>query len=405
MSGEDIDVTLTRELEVEWRLTLSASNLPGRDAPRINGRGLDYEIHSVLQTLATIQTLLARQALLGLYSTTTPRTDQRLSIIQTASKHLTTASSIHLYLIQRMHSYNDLPTFPAAAIDVSASVQGALAELSHAEATLLFVLKDDPYPALLIQSRNKNDREWMIKAPDIPKTRAGLFARLCLSAAERAGKAASGLKAEGGKVNGDLVRYCEDLRKVGRAKACRFFGVATEMEGKTGEGIAWLRGGMAEVGIELPKEGKGSGGLSKLKSGWNERKEDKRLEKGKADWGLDAGKGEEGRVLEWLEKKWVKMNENFNVQTVPDWKALLAQMPSGRDPLPTKVWVPDALGEDDVARMRAPPELGEGEGGVDSSDEDNADGSSNATGSARDPIGAFPGTSTEYGSKEGSDYY
>ena len=305
-----------------------------------------------------------------------------------------------------MHSSNDPPTFPAGAIDVSTSVQGALVELSHAEATLLFVLKDDPYPALLVQSRNKNDREWMIKAPDIPKVRVGLFARLCLSAAERAGKAAAGLKSEGGKVNGELVRYCEDLRRVGRAKACRFFGVEVEMEGKTGEGIAWLRGAMAEVGIEVPKDGKGSGGgLTKLKSGWNERREDKRLEKGKGDWGLDAGKGEEGRVLEWLEKKWTKMNDTINVQLVPDWRPMVAQMPSGRDPLPAKVWVPDVLGVDEVAMMRAPPEHVGGEGGGDSSDEENAEGSSNAPGSARDPVGAFPGTRNEYGSKEGSDYY
>jgi hypothetical protein len=174
----------------------------------------------------------------------------------------------------------------------------------------------------------------MIKAPEIPRVWVGLLARLCLGAAEGAGRAGAGLKAEGGaKVSGELVRYCDDLRRVGRAKACRFLGIEREMEGKTGEGIAWLRGGMAELGMESSKQSSSGLGLGKLKSEWKERREYRRLEKGKADWGLDAGKAEEGRVLEWLERKWTKMNDTMNVQLVPDWRPLVAAMPSGRHTL------------------------------------------------------------------------
>jgi hypothetical protein len=399
-------VTLIQELTVEWRPTLSSSpGVPGRDISRIKGRGLDYELHSVLHTYATTCTLLARQTLLGLYASTPPDATQRLSIIQSATKHLVTVNSIHLYLLQRTHASNDPPSFPAGAIDIAEPVQSALAALSHAEATLLFVLKDDPYPALLIQSRNKNDREWMIKAPEIPRVRVGLLARLCLGAAEGVGRAVAGLKAEGAKVSPELVRYCEDLRRVGRAKACRFLGLEREMEGRAGEGIAWLRGGMAELGVDPPKDSSSSVGFGKLKSEWKERREDRRLEKGKSDWGLDAGKAEEGRVLQWLERKWTKMNDTVNVQVVPDWKPLVAAMPSGRDALTPKAWVPEGLGEEEVERMRAPPEAGLGEDSGESSDEEDAGASSRAAGRERDPVGAFPGTRNEYSVVSDSTYY
>lgn len=414
VSNEDIDVTLTQELSVEWRPTLSSSTiLPGQTPTRIKGHGLDYEIHSVLHTLATTHTLLARQALLGLYAATTPSAATRLSLIQTANKHLTTANSLHLYLIQRTHSSTDSPpTFPPSAIDIAPSVQSALASLSHAETVLLFVLKDDPYPALLVQSRNKNDREWMIHAPTIPKVRVGLLARLCLSAAQRAATAAAGLKAAGKGVDGELVRYSEDLRRVGRAKACRFLGIECDMEGRTGEGIAWLRGGLVECGVEIEGTAGGQKGaaaglgssLGRLKGAWSEKREDRRLEKGRADWGLDAGKGEEGRVLEWLERKWTKMNDTVNVQLVPDWRDKVAQMPSGRDPLTTRPWVPTVLEEDEVGRMRAPPdEAGAGNGGRGGGDESSGD--DEAAGQADAVVGAFPGTKNEYRARGGDDSY
>ena len=269
-------------------------------------------------------------------------------------------------------------------------MQSALADLAHAEATLLFVLKDDPYPALVIQSRNKNDREWMVGAPRIPKLRVGLLARLCLAAAERAGMAAAGLTG----VDAALVTYVEDLRRTARAKACRFLGIERDMEGSTGEGIAWLRGGMGEVGVEVVGEGKGKVGmgLGRLKSGWSERREDRRVEKGKGSWGMDAGMAEEGRVLEWLERRWSKMNDTVNVQVVPDWRPLVAKLPSGRDALSPKAWVPTLLGEDDLARMRAPVEAGTGDFGDDSSDEQEGRG-----GGTRDNLpGAFPDTRQDY---------
>jgi hypothetical protein len=166
-----------------------------------------------------------------------------------------------------------------------------------------------------------------------------------------------------------------------------------------------LRGGMGELGLDPPKDSSSSVGFGKLKSEWKERREDRKLEKGKGDWGLDAGKSEEGRVLEWLERKWTKMNDTVNVQLVPDWKPLVAAMPSGRDALSPKAWVPAALGEEDVVKMRAPPEVGAEEDGGESSDEEDSGTSSRAGARERDPVGAFPGTRNEYRGGIDNVYY
>ena len=188
-----------------------------------------------------------------------------------------------------------------------------------AEATLLAVLKDDPYPAAVAQDRNKNDKEWMIKAPELPKVRAHLFARLCLAAAEHASNALSLLRINSGssKITADLVTYVANLRKTASGKAYRFCGIDAELGGQTGTGIAWLQAAMHELGT-LPKEEAGKKGLSlgRLKKEWIEKREDKKIEKGAA-WGSDAGKFEECRVLEMLDKKWGKMNDTVSLKALP----------------------------------------------------------------------------------------
>lgn len=408
VSGEDVAITLFKELEVEWRPTLLSSPFPGREPPRLNGKGLDYEIHNVLHTLATVHSLLARSFLLKVYlpastSNDAPARDVRTSSIQSATKHFLSAYAIHMHLLHLSHDSTDgPPTFPKDAVDIHTSTQACLAELSLAEVTLSFVLKDDPYPALLQQSRDKNDREWMVKAPDLPRVRAHLFARLCLGAAEHAGRAAAVGKSaalEGKGLVKDLVVYCEDLRRVSVAKGCRFLGVDAEASGKTGEGIAWLRGAMVEVGMEVPKDDRGDKmSLGKLKSSWAGKKEDRNLEKGKmGQWGADAGKIEEGRILEWLERKWTKQNDTVNVQIVPDHATLIpGMMPSGREAFDSNPggWRPRMLEEDVLARMRAPVDTDEGLGDEQSSG-DEVDGNGEKTAS-RAPAGTFPGTDDGY---------
>ena len=393
VANEDVDIALVNEIEVEWRPTLSASNVPGRESERVKAKGLDFEFYFVHHTLAIIHNLLARQSLLGLYATTTPTPEQRLAFIKSAIQNLTRAHALHAYLSNRSNFSTDgPPSFPASAADITQPVQTALQHLARAEINLLSVLKDDPYPAQVLQSRNKNDKEWMIKAPDKPKARAAILQRLCIGAAEKAAAASVALRTEGGKrVSKDLVEYCENLRATARAKGCRFAAVEADAAGETGKAIAWIRAGLNELGMEIKESGSKST-FSKLKNSYAERKEDKRIAKGDGTWGADGGSSEEGRILEFLEKKFTKENDTINVQIVPEWKPLLALMPSAMVFPVEEKWKPETLAEAELAAMRALPDADDLEQGAESSDDE-------AEGKERRPAGAFPGTDEDYGRK------
>jgi len=285
-------------------------------------------------------------------------------------------------------------TAPPAAVDISSSTQCGLASLALSEATLLVVLKDDLYPALVAQDRNKNDRDWMIKAPDIPKVRVGLFTKFSLAAGEHAGLAHAQLtspKFGRGNVAVDdsLIKYTKDLRKTSRAKACRFCGIETELSGKTGEAIAWLDAGKKELGFKThEEEGSKTKVLAKFKKNWVERKEDKKIIKG-ADWGSDAGRLEEARVIEMLDKKWNKENDLISSQRIPPSEPLRATLSSGRNIHTPKAYIPPSLNADTLARMRALPENGDDATRLDDDSDDSED--ENPLGGA--VPGAFPAAS------------
>ena len=299
---EEIELSLQREVVVEWRSTLAAT-IAGREIARVKGKGLDYEIAFVLHTLASLQDLQARAQLLTLYGPITLTDEQRTSNITTAIKHLLQSHSIHSFLASRSIEIDA----SSAVLETLSQTQAGLAALALAEATLLAVLKDDPYSAVVIRDRNVNDKDWMIKPPEIPKVRAHLFARLCLAAGEHASKAEAMLSGSG-RIDEALLRYVSDLRRTSKAKACRFLGINAEMEGETGQGIAWLNGGKKQLGFESSgAEGSKMRGLAKLKKDWSERKEDKKIERG-GEWGFDAGRLEELRIIEMLDQKWNKLN-------------------------------------------------------------------------------------------------
>ncbi|PYI09669.1 hypothetical protein BO78DRAFT_32046 [Aspergillus sclerotiicarbonarius CBS 121057] len=400
---EEIEITLRTEITSSWRptltnpTTLSLKQLPS--ATRINGQGLDFEIAFVLSTLSYVLNTLARIGVTRtLYAPTTPTPEQRTAAIQTATKYLLQASAVHSLLAsspsfatvsRSIANGNGASSLP----DLDPATQAALSCLALAEATLLAVLKDDSYVAACIQARNPNDKDWMVRAPEIPKVRAHLFARLCIRAAEYAEQAAAGLgsvRSEGRMgIDEDLLGYARVLGRVARARACRFFGVDAELSGKIGEGIAWLRAAKGALGVrgagsggEVKETNTKSRGLSRLKQGWMERREERRMEKdagsrdrtekGELGPGDNAGREEESRVIEMLETKWVRMNDTINTQLIPPSTDLLANLPSGRDihapPAPYKM---PALDEEQLVHMRAPPAEDEfGPGSEDDSDEE-----------------------------------
>lgn len=334
-STEEVEIVLRSELESEWRATLSSTSLSlrgGASNGRVRGRGIDYEIAFTLSILGCVLSNLAHCTVVRtLYASRTPTPEQRTAAVQTATKHLLQASVIHSFLTS---STTSMGTGTGSIVpDIDPTTQAALSSLALAEATLLAVLKDDSYTATCIQARNPNDKDWMVRAPEIPKVRAMLFARLCVRAAEYAEQATAGLGTVGadGKmgVEDDLVRYARVLGRVARARACRFFGVDAELAGKVGEGIAWLRAAKGALGLRNGPTGVMDGGstkrekgFSKLKREWTERREERKMEKdagsrdrgekNELDPGDNAGREEEGRVIEMLETKWVRMNDTVS---------------------------------------------------------------------------------------------
>lgn len=394
--NERVDVEVVAPLTVEWRATLSAT-LPGKEPTRPKVTGLHHEIAFTLSTLAYVHSLLARTQLNLLHGSNALSPEQRTSAIGTAMKHLLEAHSIHTYLL----SLPSTSTAKDGPVDIHASTISALASLAIAESTLIVVSKDDPYLVAVAEYRSESNKDWMFKAPTIPKVRAHLFARICLAAAGHASQS-SGLlaRSDAGRIDEDLVKYTNDLRRTARGKAARFLAVDAELSGKTGEGLAWLSGAKKELGMSVELEDGKRKGLRGLKQSWNERREDKKAARG-GEWGLDAGRFEEMRVVEMLEMKWDKENSTINVQTVPSFEPLLASMPSGREYHSPQPYQPPVLDSGTLAQMHAPPDPNQKAFRGD--EEDSGDESMYGRG---EPVGAFPGTEQEYGrSATSSSYY
>jgi len=400
IGNEEVDVEIVKPLEVEWRTTISAT-LPGREPPRSKVTGLHHELAFTLSSLAYTCSLLARSQLRILYGSHVLTPEQRTNAIGTAMKHLLQAHSIHSFLLS-------LPSTAAARdapTDIQASTITALAALAMAEATLIVVAKDDPYAAAVADDRNENNTDWMYKSPSIPKVRARLYAGIALAAAEHANQA-HGLLARGtsGKIDDDLVSYANDLQRTAKGKAIRFLAVNAELSGNTGEALAWLNGAKRELGMASAQSDEGGKrkGIRGLKQSWQERREDKRVEKG-GEWGLDGGRLEECRVVEMLDAKWDRENSAVNVQLVPDFEPLLAQMPSGREYHTPEPWSPPTLDAATLMQMRAPPEPEDRAFKGDEDDSGDEDGYGGVTG---EPVGAFPGSAADYGrSKTSNSYY
>ncbi|KAL8672252.1 MAG: hypothetical protein Q9168_003275 [Polycauliona sp. 1 TL-2023] len=417
VNGEEIDLVLTHEVECEWSSVLAAINplawpkMGGRGKKgRVKFRGIDAEVVMALTTLATVHRLIAREQLRSIFTAGSafPEPDVRTTIVTGAMKGLLNANGVHNYLsilcASMAHPGTGGKGKELQAPELLPGVQNGLAEIAMAEATLLAVLKDDPYPAIVKQSRDKNDKEWMVKAPEIPKVRAHLFARLCIAAGEHAGRAeallsSSHLGSDAIKVDEESIDYARNLRKTARAKACRFFGIDEELGGETGKAIAWLRGAGKELELSdvAIQDGKGwAKGWGKVKKGFEEKREDRRIEKG-GDWGTDAGRFEEGRVVEMLEKKWTKINDTINTQLIPAFEPLLAMMPSGREIHSSASYVAPELEADVLERMRAPPDADDARAlaGDEDSSEDEAD------------VGGLPGQfpSRAAGDSTAQEYY
>jgi hypothetical protein len=263
----------------------------------------------------------------------------------------------------------------------------------------------------------------MIKAPDKPKARVAILQRLCIGAADKAAAAAIALKSapdattpdsttKGARIIKDLIDYADNLRAAARAKAMRFAAVDANASWENGKALAWVQAGLAELGLSSSNHtstsstAKNRALFSKLKTDFIEKREERRLAKGKpATTAADGGVAEEARILEYLDAKFTKENDTVDVQIVPDWRPLVALMPGAMVFPVDEKWAPTVLEEDELAAMRALPDaedLEMGKAGGGSSDEDENALAAAGRNLERRPVGAFPGAEEEYGK---SSYY
>ncbi|KAI9883371.1 MAG: hypothetical protein M1823_004861 [Watsoniomyces obsoletus] len=234
-----------------------------------------------LAVLGYTHSLLARQYLssASYVGSSSSSPEDRTKAFQTATKHLLLSSGIHLHLASSVSHHSGGQRRSSESPELSISVQTALSELALAEATLLAVSKDDPYARAVAKELDPRNKEWMIKAPDLPKVRAHLFARLCIAAGEHLEKGiallntvavgsisttssqgttsfVSGIKGEDRtrkfetiktKISPSLLKYMNHLRRTARAKACRFLAIDVELSGEVGKGIGWLKVAQMEL--------------------------------------------------------------------------------------------------------------------------------------------------------------
>ncbi|RVD85811.1 uncharacterized protein DFL_004118 [Arthrobotrys flagrans] len=370
------DITPLIEFETEWRAVLSRRTVP-TELPRIRRKGLDYEICFATTTLAYVHTLRARTFLASAIRAPPPTdnnaTNTSVHLINQAKDQILTAASIFLYLQNRSTTKerDSSQTMPA---DVTTSIYNALWSLCLASATLLAVLKDDPYPSIVALQHDKNSKEWMYKAPTVPtRVRSLLLARLCMYSADMAGKAAAGVAAAPGS-GAELKGYCDDMAKTAKAKACRFQGIDAEGQGKVGEAIGWVLAGKEVLGMVVSGDGdkgKLGRGIDMLKKAREERKMEKVPME--ALLGPDAGKTEEAMVLNELERRWRRINDSVNFHNVPSTSSLLARLPTGRPMFPeNQTWTPPKLSSSELSQLQTQaPNGGELDWiGADDSDDD-----------------------------------
>ncbi|KAI5809948.1 hypothetical protein DFH27DRAFT_508858 [Peziza echinospora] len=348
-------------LSTSWRPTLAASSTFGglRQQARKAGEGLQYELFWVLLTLACSHTIQAR-ALLMEFLTVPPSSsgnpvDSQSSssssssaLLPQATKHLLTSASIFSYMLTLTPPHSSSPTTTTSLpIDISPPLLSALSLTSLSSATLLAVLKSDPYPTYLALSTSATSKEYLYSAPAPPTgVKALLFSRLCIAASEHAAKAQgaiSGIVREG-KVCDEYIRYLDELRRVGRARGCRFLGLDAEAQSRLGEGLGWMK--LA----------------SEILTGEEEEQEEesnKKKKKKKSSSMDPCTLHSELQTILALAARWAKTNDKLIFDRIPPTNSLMGRIPSGREVHSVPEFVPDRLGVVEVGELRR----GGGEGG------------------------------------------
>ncbi|KAF8472532.1 hypothetical protein BDZ91DRAFT_644204, partial [Kalaharituber pfeilii] len=347
--GEATKIPNSPEMEPEWRPTLSSIPRFGvREPPRRKGRGIEYEIFWTYSTLAYAHTIQARALLMEFLSPSIASTDSTSPLLPQATNHLLTSASIFNYMLTLTPPGigNGEATYKLP-VDISESMLSSLASISMASATLLAVLRSDPYPTYLAltstsnskKSSDANTKNYLYVPPPAPTgVKAHLNSRLCIAASEHAAKAQGAISSlvKAGEINEDYSRYLDDLRKAAKARGCRFLGVDAEAQGKVGEGLGWVT--LAKEILE--------GSVSSSSHDKREAKEKKSLTST-----MEKLLHSELQTVQGLEAKWSKTNDKLVFERIPPTSLLVGKIPSGREIHTIKEYSPPRLGQDVVSQL------------------------------------------------------
>lgn len=396
------------ELETEWRSVLTATSRFGavRELPRRKWRGIEYEVFWVLSTLAYANALQSRALLLEFLSTSpgsAADNEARSKLIPQSIDHLLTSASIFDYLLTlpspaQQHaggtagesgkSKGAEKVYETLPIDLSEQMISSLSSACLASATLLAVLKSDPYPSYLALTTNSsksksNDacsKDYLYQPPAPPTgVKALLFSRICIAASEYASKAQGAISSliSQGEVSSDYVRYLEGLKRASRARGCRFLGIDAEAQGRVGEGLGWIRLGREIIGVQPSasesSENKENG--NKEKKSLSSRMDKLRLSKKStpsiptpsASSSSSSASGSSGglapyldpcnihseyETLNALDTKWTNLNNKVMFQPILSPKSLTGKIPSGRKVHNVKVYTPPTLGPEIIEKLK-----------------------------------------------------
>ncbi|KAF8450134.1 hypothetical protein BGX38DRAFT_1092150 [Terfezia claveryi] len=388
-SGDASPIPTTLEIETEWRPTLSSSTRFGiTQSERRKGKGLEYEVFWVYSTLAYAHTIQARVLLMEFLSPTTSSPDSAASpLLPQATNHVLTSAQIFQYLLTLTppiatagDQKNSIP------VNICEPMLSSLASISLGSATLLAVLRTDPYPTYLaitgIPGPKKNNdiysKEYLY-SPPLPPTgvKAMLYSRLCIAASEHAVRAQGVISdlIRAGVINEEYVRYLEDLKRVAKARGCRFLGVDAEVQGRLGEGLGWIKLGKEFLGGTIPTT---SSNDDKEKKTLASRMEKLRL----------SNVHSELQTIEGLDAKWSKTNDKLVFEKVPATNSLVSKIPGGREIHDIKAYSPVKLGSESINTLRR--------GGM--------EGSSEYSQHQDWPTGDYPDSSDEEDGGKGSSY-
>ena len=190
----------------------------------------------------------------------------------------------------------------------------------------------------------------------------------------------------------EYIKYLDELRRVGRARGCRFLGLDAEAQGRLGEGLGWMKlaseiltgEGSSSNTKEEEESSKKKSLASRFKSSSSPSSSPSSQAQslntnatssssssipqqslaGGLPYNMDpCTLHSELQTILALTTRWSKTNDKLIFDRIPPTNSLMARIPSGREVHTVPEFVPDRLGAVEVGELRKGGGEGAGNGG------------------------------------------